>query len=288
MITPFEEYIEGLIAPKKQDNVFQPTDFREYVGQEDIKHLLQVAIKAAKYEQRPLPNLMITGAFGLGKTVLAQLVMQEFGASPKLVDGASVNKKLPKGLVIIDEIHNLTSEVCDSLNMELDKGSVHIIGCTTNPGVLPGAFRSRFRIHQLSKYSVDELAEIAEHICRRKKVTGDKSVLISIAERSRNNARQLTMIMDQIFDLMAVNQTRYMSKDITFETFQLMGVDSKGYLPRDKDYVRALPNRPVGLNWLSSYLGIDQTTIQEEIEPYLLQTGIIDRTPQGRVKIRDI
>lgn len=279
--------IEDKSSSKPPKDVFRPTNFKEYVGQEDVKALLDIAIRAAKKEKRMPPNLMITGAFGLGKTVLAELVAREFGQIT-LLDGASVNKQLPTGLVIIDEIHNITPEVCDSLNIELDKGSVNIIGCTTNPGTLPAAFRSRFRIHTLRKYTVDELVIIAENICRRKKVTADNSILKEIAKRSRTNPRQLTNLLSQIFDLMSVRGKKFMVHGLANMTFALLGVDERGYLERDYEYVKALPTRPVGLNWLSSVLGIDSTTIQEEIEPYLMQTGIIDRTPKGRIKIRDI
>jgi Holliday junction DNA helicase RuvB len=288
-MTGFDEYISSLLSPRgSNENIFQPTNFDEYVGQDDIKQLLKIAIKAAQNENRPLPNLMISGAFGLGKTSLAMLVAKEFGGNYELLDGATVNKKLPKGLVIIDEIHNLTSEVSDSLNMHIDKNAIQIIGCTTNPGALTGAFRSRFRVYNLLTYSADELTLIAQNICKRKGVTADKSILYEIALRSRTNARQLTNLLSQVFDLMAVKQKTLMVHGLVDETFALLDVDEHGYLERDRRYVNALPDRPVGLNWLSSVLGIDQTTIQEEIEPYLLQTGIIDRTGQGRVKIQSI
>lgn len=288
-MNPFEEYIQSIVAPAgKERDVFRPTTLKEYVGQEDVKYLLGIAIKAAQKEKRLLPNTMITGEFGLGKTTLATLMVKEFGQTPKLIDGASVNKELPTGLVIIDEIHNLTPEVCDSLNMSIDNGLVSVIGCTTNPGVLPGAFRSRFRIHQLTRYSAEELALIAANICKRKGVTADKPILLEIAKRSRSNPRQLTNLLSQVFDLMSVEGKKFMVAGLVNKTFTLLGVDENGYLERDKAYVNVLPVRAVGLNYLSSMLGIDQTTIQEEIEPYLLQTGVIDRTPKGRIKIRDI
>jgi Holliday junction DNA helicase RuvB len=269
-------------------DVFQPPSLAEFIGQEDIKKLISIAISAAKTENRALPNIMLTGAFGLGKTALAQLIVKEFGAKINLVDGASVNKNLPSGLTIIDEIHNLTPETCDSLNIKIDQNKVHIIGCTTDPGSLPGAFRSRFRTFQLKNYTQPELVQIASNICDRKLKLWEAGTLELLAQRSRFNARAIIQLLNNIFDMMTVSNAMIMSKDIVLETFNLLGVDQNGYLERDKDYVRVLPDRPVGLKWLSSVLGIDPTTIEEEIEPYLLQTGVIDRTPRGRLKIRDI
>src|SRR6185369_2598898 len=127
-----------------------------------------------------------------------------------------------------------------------------------------------------------------DNICKRKGVTADKSILKEIALRSRTNPRQLTNLLSQVFDLMSVEHKTFMVHGLVNKTFALLDVDDRGYLKRDYDYVAALPDRAVGLNWLSSVLGIDTTTIQEEIEPYLMQTGIIDRTSKGRIKIRDL
>lgn len=286
--------LDALLMVEDEDtpktDIFQPTNFAEYIGQEDIKKILQITIGAAKIENRPLPNIMLAGGFGLGKTSLAQIILREAGITPKLIDGASVNKTLPSGQIIIDEIHNVAPDACDSLNMLIDQNKVHIIGCTTNPGLLPAAFRSRFRIHTLQNYTKTQLVEILSNICFRKNVTAYAEILYLIAKRSRSNARQATTLLGQIFDSMAVEHTTYMSEKVVLEAFDLLGVDPNGYLARDKAYVKALPNdhHPVGVKWLSSVLGIDTATIEEEIEPYLLQTGIIDRTPRGRVKIRDI
>jgi len=286
----FLEGILKLLQPAgDSEDVFVPNSFKEYIGQENVKKLLQIAIEAAQKENRPLPNMMISGAFGLGKSVLADIVYKEYGKTPTVMDGASISlKNLPKGMVIIDEIHNIPPEICDTLSLELDKGNLHILGCTTSPGTLPAAFRSRFRTYQLEKYTVEELSIIAGNICKKKGVTAKKLALDSIAFRSRFNARQLTLLLSNIFDSMTIKGTLILSDAICLETFNLLGVDQIGLLERDRQYVRSLPNRPVGINSLSAMLGIDSVTIQEEIEPYLLQLGIIDRTPQGRVKIREI
>lgn len=272
--------------------IFQPRNFADYVGQEDAKRLAQIMVQAAKAESRPLPNILITGGFGLGKTSLAQLIVSEYSGkltSVDLVDGLTANKIKPEsGTLIIDEIHLLDPGVADKLNVALDSNKLHIIGCTTDPGKLPSAFKSRFRQLTLNSYTEDDLVLIARHICNRKKYNWSGGTLHQIARRSRSNARQITVYLAMIFDLMAVQGDNFIKERTVKDAFDLLGVDEYGYLDRDKKYVSAMPNRPIGLSALSAILGIDPTTIEEEIEPYLLQTGVIDRTPKGRIKLRDL
>lgn len=270
------------------NDIFSPKNFDEYVGQEQQKALVSIMIRAAKEEKRPLPNILIVGSFGLGKTSLARIILKEYNNTQFMVDGTSVNKNpLRAGITIIDEIHNLDPQTCDSLNLLLDRGTHHIIGCTTDPGQIPAAFRSRFHTIQLDNYSVANLATIAEFALKRKKVTADKSVLEYIAKRSRFNARVLINNLSMILDLMTV-QKKGMSIEVVKEAFNMLGIDNNGFLLRDRLYVKALPDRPVGLSYLSAVLNIDRNTLENEVEPYLMQCGIIDRTPKGRVKIKDI
>jgi holliday junction DNA helicase RuvB len=294
MLSSNESEFEWLFKALEEETVdeldiFSPPTFGDYIGQEQSKTFLKIMLDAAKKEHRPLPNILIVGGFGLGKTALAKLAFKEFGLKENLVDGNSVNTNLPSGNVIIDEIHNVSTNVCDSLNIKLDDGSVHLIGCTTNPGLLPSAFRSRFRVIQLNNYSVEELALIARKICNRKNVTASDTILKEIAKRARFNARYVITYLRTIFDVMAINNQTSITENTLNQVFTMLSVDKDGYLDRDRTYVRAMPSdRPVGIKWLSAVLGIDGVTIEEEIEPFLLQTGVIDRTPRGRVRIKAI
>jgi Holliday junction DNA helicase RuvB len=274
-------------------SVFSPRNLKEFVGQENPKKLVSIMVEAAKHEKRPLPNMMLVGGYGLGKTSLAQLIIQEYKghvSSADIKDGMSVNKEKPtSGLLIVDEIHLLDPAVADRLNIALDSGTLHIIGCTTDSGKLPAPFRSRFRTLQLENYTVAEIVTIAELVCKRKGVTPLPNVLEYIAKRSRFNARQVTMYLSMIFDLMAVRGRRIIEQPIVNEAFDLLGVDDNGFIERDRKYIRAMPDgRPVGISALSAMIGIDALTIENEIEPYLLQQGIIDRTPRGRIKLREL
>lgn len=275
-----------------QPSIFSPKTFTEYIGQEDAKRLAQIMVLAAKKEKRPLPNILIVGGFGLGKTSLAQVIIREYKGlvtSSDIKDGMTVNKEKPSsGTIIIDEIHLLDPAVADKLNIAIDTGSLHIIGCTTDPGKLPAAFRSRFRLLTLNSYSVQDLSTIAREICNRKKITCSTFVLDYIAYRSRFNARQVTTYLSMMFDILAIKERNILSQEIADEAFNLLGVDQFGFLQRDRDYLKAMPDRPIGLSALSALIGIDPVTIESEIEPFLLQNGLIDRTPKGRVKLGDI
>lgn len=276
----------GIVYPV--EDIFAPTSFAEYIGQEDAKALAQITLQAAKKDGRALPNMLIVGEYGLGKTSLARLIMQDYGEPVRLVDGASVNAALPSDHVILDEIHNLNPEVADSLNILIDSNKVHIIGCTTDPGALPSAFRSRFRVLQLESYDVENLTEILNRVVRRKHVSATKAVLSQIALRSRFNARYALSNLSLVFDLLTINSQSTITSSLVKEAFKKLGVDSKGFLRRDYKFMAALSDRPVGLQYLQAATGLDAKTIEEEVEPYLMKMGLLDRTPRGRLKLKDI
>jgi Holliday junction DNA helicase RuvB len=290
-----EKFLAGLresssIERKVQKvEIFAPQNFDEYVGQNSAKDIVKIIIEAAKIEHRNLPNVMVDGPYGTGKTTLARLVLRGYNGRDGVLDAASVNRTLPtKGTIVIDEIHNLNSEVADSLNVILDQGQLSIIGCTTNPGALSSAFRSRFRSVHLEPYSVKDIETILRHVTERKGYIPTDQ-LSSIAARSRFNPRTGLNYLATIFDWMAVNTETIIHRSLVDEVFIRLGVDRLGYTKRDKEYLAAIPeDRAVGIQYISAVTSIDTTTIESEIEPYLMQTGLIDRTSRGRVKLGEI
>ena len=271
----------------QRTDIFSPQTFDDYIGQSGAKELAQIMTKAAHNERRPLPCIMVVGEYGLGKTSLARLLLKAAGLPERLYDGSSINTDFPEpGTFIIDEIHNLEPKIADKLNIYIDNGDFHIIGCTNNAGELPSAFRSRFRTLQLESYSSNDLQKIARNVCERKGYSYTNDALELLSLRSRFNARQLIQYLQMVFDILSVKGAERVSVEVVNETLTKLGVDAKGLLPRDRKYLEALSTEQSrGLQYLSAMLGINEKTIEEEVEPYLLRMGFIDRTSRGRIKI---
>lgn len=266
----------------------KPQNLNEFVGQVKAKRISEVIIKAASIEQRDLPNLLITGPYGQGKTSLARLITTEFGKPRNLLDADVVNKIIPVNQkVIIDEIHNLKPATCDTLNILLDQNRILIIGCTTSPGQLPPAFKSRFRVIELGPYTSQDIFKILKQALNKRGLVDVQSAVITeVVKRSRLNPRIALNYLRFILDLTTTKLLRRPLLPVVKEAFLLLEVDKRGLTSRDMLYLETIPkHRPVGIKYIASKISIDEVTIEQEIEPYLMQLGLIDRTPQGRIRL---
>lgn len=293
--TLYKKYLNFSSPPKvkvsSKKNIFIPSTLDEYIGQDEAKETALIMINAAHLEHRPLPSILIDGEYGLGKTTLAKIIVTAYDANKyHMIDATSAIKDVPKsGLIIIDEIHNLPPEICDQLNVYMDNGDLQIVGSSTDIGELPAAFRSRFRGLHLHPYTIPELTKLIQNVVLRKGVIASPKLLEEIAKRSRSNARLATMNLMFVFDIMAIRNERELVKSTLNEAFKKLGLDSNGFMARDYLYMEALPEeRAVGVRYIAAKIGVDAKTIEEEIEPYLMRQGLIDRTPRGRVKVKSI
>lgn len=271
------------------EDIFKPQTFDDYVGQEQAKQIIQVMLEASDREDKDIPNFLFTGTAGLGKTSLAKIIL---GPIPHLfIDGKSL--KTLDGLpsfVIIDEVHNVKSDLCDSLNILIDDARIIIMGATTNPGQLPGPFRSRFQTINLIPYNVEQLVQIMHNVLVRKGTLDmDDMYLEQIAARSRQTPRTALKYLSFVMDLMTVNNSVALSQEILDNAFEMLGVDDEGLLEIDRKYLEAFPvnGQPVGIDYLTAVIAQDKETIEQEIEPYLMNKKLIDRTPRGRIRITD-
>lgn len=286
-----DERLTRLFTELKKDSIPEPSDpfkpqkLEDYIGQDKAKKIVSVIVQAALKDERPLPSTLISGPYGQGKTSLARIMADSYDPKIILLDAATINKNpITKGTYIIDEIHNLGSDICDSLNIRMDNNDIHIIGASTNPGALPAAFRSRFRQIHLEPYTTADIAQIIKNVVDRRKFTIDSARLREIAQRSRINPRAALNYLAHIFDLTTIKNTKVIKAETIKEAFKQLGVDNNGFLNRDYTYIKALPRdgSAVGLQYLSAITSIDAQTIEWEVEPYLLQQGVIDRTSKGR------
>jgi len=272
------------------ENPLEPRSFSEFIGQDRAKEVLSIIVDSANKEHRIIPNILLTGPYGHGKTTLAKLIVRRHKKDVRIVDGASTDKLLldkpSKGTIyIIDEAHNIPTEVTDSFNIQIDSGNLRVIACTTNPGALPAPFRSRFRSIYLHDYTPVDLERIVFNALLRSKQSATHEAIQMIAARSKLNPRQALTILEFSREVRVLRGDREITADDLREVFYKLDIDDRGLTALDQKYLSLLKyDTPVGLQFISSILSVDRETIQEEIEPYLIHLGLVERTPRGRKK----
>lgn len=302
---------------QKIEITLRPHSFAEYVGQERMKKNLKLAIDAAKKRGEPVDHVLLYGPPGLGKTTMAAVIANEMGAGLRITAGpaiersgdlASILTNLQDGDVLfIDEIHRLSRAVEEVLyaamedfkldivigkgpaarSVRLDLPRFTVIGATTRAGSLAGPLRDRFGIqHRLEFYTSGEIEKI---ITRAANILGSKidaSAANLLSDRARLTPRIANRLLKRVRDYADINGDGIIDSPTALKALEMLEIDNLGLDPADRHLLASMYEHyslnPVGLSTIAALTGDETTTIEDFYEPYLMQIGMIERTPRGR------
>ena len=296
----------------------RPDSFDEYIGQTDVKENIKVFVKAAKLRGTNLDHVLLYGPPGLGKTTLAHIIANELGSNIKTASGPTIEKSgdlaailstlEPNDVLFIDEIHRIPRYIEEILysamedfkldiiiggegqsrSIKIDLPPFTLVGATTRSGDLSSPLRDRFGIiSKLEFYTDEELAMIVKRSSRVLKFNIDDDAALEIAIRSRKTPRIANRLLKRVSDFALVDGKDIIDLEITKKALESLKIDERGLDNADKDYLLSIINKfnggPVGIESIASSIGEEVTTIEDVIEPFLLQEGYVKRTSRGRI-----
>jgi Holliday junction DNA helicase RuvB len=308
-LTQQEETLERALRPKALD---------EYVGQEKARGQLEIFINAARGRSEPLDHVLLFGPPGLGKTTLAHIIAKEMGVNMRQTSGpvleragdlaALLTNLEPNDVLFIDEIHRLSPVVEEILypamedyrldimigegpaarSVRLDLPPFTLVGATTRAGMLTNPLRDRFGIvSRLEFYTSDELARIVQRSAGLLEVAMQGDGALEIAKRSRGTPRIANRLLRRVRDYAQVKSDGVVTSEIADAALKMLDVDHLGFDVMDRKLLLAVLEKfgggPVGLDNLAAAIGEERDTIEDVLEPYLIQQGYLMRTPRGRV-----
>lgn len=310
--------LEKLESDSQIENSLRPKSFSEFPGQEKVKEKLLVFVEAAKKRSEPLDHTLLCGPPGLGKTTLAHIMANHIGADLKMTSGPALNRKgdlaailtslKPRSVLFIDEIHRLSKDVEEYLYSAMEDFALDIItgeglgartmrfqlapftliGATTRAGLLKAPFRDRFGIlERLSFYDRSSLMAILQRSASLLAIDLTQEGAEELARRSRGTPRVANRLLRRVRDYAEVRGDGHISTEIAHYSLEKLEVDPMGLDQMDRKILSLILEKfsggPVGIETLASALGEESDTLEEVYEPFLIQEGLLMKTPRGRV-----